>query len=558
MQKTAGELEIIDERSHAAKRGIYLLAAIVAVCALTFFFGAGRLALTGPDEPRYAEVAREMFVTGDYITPRLAGCVWFEKPVLVYWMAAASYRLFGVGEFAARFPSATSAFIACLALYFGMRRSTSREWAAASSLALATTGLFIGFARSITMDMALASAIALALISGYKATESERRARLLYWAGCGAATALGCLAKGFVAILLVGAIMGLYLLVAGRLRRIGLRELMIAAAAIVAVAGSWYVPVTLRHGDLFIDEFIIEHHFQRYITPIHNHPQPAYFYLFVIFAGLMPWTFLLVPAVSRIRTLRPREDCMDTLLVFAWIWLAVPLLFFSFSSSKLPGYIVPVFPALAIIVGAELERIWNGYRAGLSRAALWITALLLLAIGIAFILYLESQDVATEGWQLLIRFTPLALGILAFIMLLRSQARRFLFAAGGVVILVVVGSVVVLLPRLSETLSHKNLSLEAASQLRPGEKMGLFIMKEFAPVFYGEGRMVCGTGDGTLMNALHPDRLVSVLERESSIIVLTEKRWVERLEEDERLSLEMIGEQRKAVALRVSLRSVSP
>ncbi|HET9531592.1 MAG TPA: glycosyltransferase family 39 protein, partial [Blastocatellia bacterium] len=195
---SANKKEIIDERPLTAKPQHYLLLIILAVCAVTFFVGIGRLALIGPDEPRYAEVSREMFVTGDYISPRLGGCLWFEKPVLVYWMAAASYAIFGIGEYAARFPSALCASMTALAIFFVVRGTGSTVWALSASLALVTTGLFIGFARSITMDMTLASAMALALLSGYRATMSEGRARLAYWAGCGAAAGLSCLAKGFV------------------------------------------------------------------------------------------------------------------------------------------------------------------------------------------------------------------------------------------------------------------------------------------------------------------------------------------------------------------------
>jgi 4-amino-4-deoxy-L-arabinose transferase-like glycosyltransferase len=552
------EKEIIDERPLAAKRQSYLLASIILVCSITFLIGIGRLALTGPDEPRYAEVAREMYVTGDYISPRLAGCLWFEKPVLVYWMAAVSFRFFGVGEFAARLPSALSAMLAALAIFFGLRRIVSPAWAVSSSLALATFGLFIGFARSITMDMVLASAIAVALIAGFRSTTSDGRSRLAYWAVCWAAVGLACLAKGFVSIILVGLVLGPYLIITGQWKRVGPREIVIAIAATVAVAGVWYVPVVLRNGQEFIDKFIIEHHFLRYLTPVHKHPQPPYFFLFIALAGMMPWTFLIIPALVRIRNLRPRRGIEDSLLTFAWIWLVTPLLFFSFSSSKLPGYILPVFPALAILIGAELERIWRGNRSHAITAGLWLTAALVLTIGIAFVIYLGRQEVSTLWWHTILKWGPVAVGLLAIGALARSRTRQFLLATGGVALLVVTGSVVLLLPHLSQTLSHKTLSLEVASRLTPGEKVAFFQMKEFAPAFYCEGRIVCGVGKGTLLNALHADTLAQVLERETSMIVFTEKDRLIQLEKDRRFAIEMVGEQRKAIAVRLSLKSYGP
>src|SRR5215216_950302 len=141
------EAEIIVEPKRAAKHLPYGFLAVVAVAAMAFFFGLGRIALLGPDEPRYAEVAREMFATGDYISPRLCGCLWFEKPVLLYWMAAASYQLFGVSELAARVPSALAAITTLGFLYYALRRFSSHGLAKCAALVLATSGIFIGYAR---------------------------------------------------------------------------------------------------------------------------------------------------------------------------------------------------------------------------------------------------------------------------------------------------------------------------------------------------------------------------------------------------------------------------
>src|SRR5262249_16752598 len=151
------------ERHGSAKRGGYALALLILLAGLLFFFGAGRIALIGPDEPRYAEVAREMFVSGDYISTTLCGCFWFEKPALFYWLAATSYRLFGVNEFAARFPSGVAALIAMLTLYFTLRRIGFVRWAGVASLALITSGIFIAYSHAATPDMVLTAAMTIAI-----------------------------------------------------------------------------------------------------------------------------------------------------------------------------------------------------------------------------------------------------------------------------------------------------------------------------------------------------------------------------------------------------------
>src|SRR6185503_8836739 len=360
----------------------------IAFAIVIFFFWLGRLALIGPDEPRYAEVAREMFATGDWISPRLCGCLWFEKPVLLYWLAAASYHLFGVSEFAARFPSVIAAILTMISVYYGLKRAVSERIAYAASIAFVTSGLVIAYARVATPDILLTAAMSVALLSGYLAATASGRARTAHWVLCFAAMGAAVLAKGLVGIALVVAIFAVYFAAMRQPQFIRWREALIGIAVFLIVAGTWYAPVTFRHGWGFIEEFFIRHHFQRYTSNEFGHPQPFYFFFVIAIAGIAPWSFFLIPAAARLKSLKPGSDKLDALLVFAWIWVAVPLLFFSASGSKLPGYILPIFPALAIIIGVELERFINGDRSVLLNAAAWMTALLLMIIGAGFAGYL--------------------------------------------------------------------------------------------------------------------------------------------------------------------------
>ena len=519
------------------------------LAGMTFFFGLGRLALIGPDEPRYAEVPREMVATGDYVSPRLGGCFWFEKPVLQYWMSAAAFHLFGVNEFAARAPSALAATLTALALFFTIRRAISRRLAFAVSIVLLSMGMMIAYARIVSPDMPLAASISVAIICGFLAIASEKREPFKYWSLCGAALGLAVLAKGLVGVVLVIGILGLYLIVTRNFGAIDWRAVIVAILVFIVIVAIWYVPVTIRHGWAFVEKFFLEHHFERYLTNRHSHPQPVYFYLFVAIAGLMPWTFFLIPAVGRLRKLKPRSNKRDSLLTLAWIWFALPLLFFSFSVSKLPGYLLPVFPALAMIIGVEVEQfITSGNRA--HTIAAWLTGLLLVAIGVAFVIYTNRQ--ATDASALV--WLPNASALVAVALLIASRKRGFIISASFVVVSVVASSVLLLFPALNETKSLRTLSEQAAGALKPGERIAFFLMKEFAPVFYAEGRVVCGVGNGTVLNALHTDKLVEVLETESSIIIFTTSNWVADLESDPRLATEHIASQGKARAIRVTLK----
>jgi 4-amino-4-deoxy-L-arabinose transferase-like glycosyltransferase len=542
------------ELQPSARQQSFAFIVVLAASAIAFFFGLGGLGFLGPDEPRYAEVAREMFASGDYISTRLCGCLWFEKPVLLYWLSAAGYHLFGINELAARLPSALAALATVVLLYAVLRRFALPRLALAAPLVLATSGIFLAYARVATPDMVLAAAITAALLSALLFTRASGRGRALYGVLSCLFMGLGVLAKGLVGIVLVLAILAVYLVVSGQLKLVRWRDYLVGLVVVLAVAGTWYIPVTLRHGWVFIEEFFIRHHFERYTTNEFGHPQPIYFFLLVAFAGTVPWTFLLIPAAARLRTLRPRNDLRDALLTLAWVWVGVPLLFFSFSESKLPGYILPIFPALALIIGAEVERLWSGERNRTLKAALWLTALTLIGLGVAFMVYLYRESVNFSGWRVILEGLPLALALASVVALAAQKSRAFIAGVAGVMVSLILASVILLFPTLRDEVSLKSLSLEAAAALRPGEKIGFYLKKEFAPVFYAEGRVLCFPKRGTTFYALHQNMVADALETEPSLILITDSKWLEGLEKDIRFTTEFIAAQDNALALRVALK----
>lgn len=546
--------KIIVEPQRPAKHWPYAFIAILAASAFAFFFGLGRLGLLGPDEPRYAEVAREMVASGDYISTRLCGCLWFEKPALLYWISAVGYHLFGVNELAARAGTATAALATVALMYCALRSVGLARLGLAASLVLATSGIFIAYARVATPDMVFTATITAALFAGYGATKASGRRRLMSWVLCFAFMGLAVLAKGLAGIVLIVAILVLYFLMTGQLRSVRWRDCLIGLIVFVAVAGSWYVPVTLRHGWPFIEEFFIRHHFERYTSNEFGHPQPFYFFFLVAIAGALPWTFLLIPAAARLRSLKPQESMQDSLMILAWLWVAVPLVFFSFSESKLPGYILPVAPGLAVIAGAEIERLWRGDRSPALRAVEWVTALTLVLMGIAFVVYLQRESIGVAGWRAALEWLPLVIAFVAVVALATARSRAFVMSAAAVVMSLILAAVILLFPKLGDEVSLKALSLEAAAALRPGEKIGFYLKKEFAPVFYAEGRVLCEPKRGTTFYALHQDMLASALEPEPSLIVITDSHWLQGLQNDRRFTTEYIAARGDALAIRVTLK----
>lgn len=522
--------------------------------AFAFFFGLGRLGFLGPDEPRYAEVAREMFVSGDYISTRLCGCLWFEKPALLYWLSAIGYRFFGVNELAARLPSAFAALMTVVLLYAALRRLGFGKLAVSASLVLATSGIFVSYAHVGVPDMILTAATTAALLAAFVAARATARAPTAYWAASFAFMGLGVLAKGLVGIVLVLAILAVYFFLSGQLKQLRWRDLILGLAVFLMIAATWYAPVTIRHGWSFIEEFFIRHHFQRYTTNEFGHPQPIYFFPLVGLAGAAPWTFLLIPAIARLRSLRPRTNARDSLLVLAWVWAAVPLVFFSFSESKLPGYILPISPALALIIGAEIEGFWRGDRRSTLKSAMWLSAVTAIGMSVALIVYSRREAPGVSGWPVTLEFLPLAIAVGSIVALTANKRRAFVAGAAGVVMTIILASVTLLFPMLSDEVSLKSLSLEAAAALKPGEKIGFYLKKEFAPVFYAEGRVLCEPRRGGTFYALHEQMLYEALETEKSMIVITRPNWVEGLKADPRFSAEFIAAQGDSMAFRVELK----
>jgi len=220
------------ERARAIEKGEWLaLAALAGLVWVCFFFRLGAVPLLGKDEPRYAEVAREMFVSGDWITPRLAGHAWFEKPALPYWTMAASYAVTGVSELAARLGSAAFAALGVAAVYLVARRAAGPERAWVAAAALATSGLWFAFARGASFDMPLAATMTAALGCFYAVeTATTARARLGWAAAAGAWAGASMLAKGLAGPLLLGMIVVAYIAITGSWRRLRGTEVLVATA----------------------------------------------------------------------------------------------------------------------------------------------------------------------------------------------------------------------------------------------------------------------------------------------------------------------------------------
>jgi 4-amino-4-deoxy-L-arabinose transferase-like glycosyltransferase len=332
---------------------------IAGFCAFLFFYGMGQFGLIGADEPRYAQVAREMLDRHDLITPVLGGRAWLEKPPLYYWQAMLAYAVFGVSDVAARVPAAVDATLLVIAVYLFFRRFRRGVEVDAALITASGAGV-IGYAHASSMDMALAAAFSVGMLSWWAWRESGKRIYLVLFYFC---MALGMLAKGPVAPLLAAVVIVLFAL-AVRDFRVLVKTLWIPGILIFcAIALPWYVAVQMRNPQFF-REFILQHNLARFSSDLYHHRQPFWYYLPVTAVALMPWTVFVIAALvesvsawwTEGKSNSDEPDFELQFRVFACCWLIVPVAFFSLSQSKLPGYILPAIPAGAVLLADYLRR----------------------------------------------------------------------------------------------------------------------------------------------------------------------------------------------------------
>ncbi len=341
------------ERTNPQTRTDLLL--LAAFCGFLFFYGLGAFGLLGADEPRYAQVAREMLDRSDWVTPTLQGKAWLEKPVLYYWQAMVSFRAAGIGDRAARLPGAFDAAMLIAAIYFFLCRFRPGSELDGALITASCAGV-VGFAHAAATDMPLAACFAIALLGWYAWYASRRH---VYLAAFYIFLALGTLAKGPVAPALSAVIVFLFVAVKRDWRAIP-RTLWIPGIVLyLAAMLPWYIAVQLRNPEFF-RVFILEHNLARFSQNLYHHRQPFWFYLPVFLLAMMPWTLALILAVAERARLIWSEgkeafaSPEDSWPLFLFIWMLVPILFFSASQSKLPGYILPAVPAGALLVAEHL------------------------------------------------------------------------------------------------------------------------------------------------------------------------------------------------------------
>lgn len=342
------------------------LAILAAACfALLWFANLQYRDLFQTDEGRYAEIPREMLATGDWVTPRLDGLKYFEKPALQYWATAATYAVFGESNWTSRLWTALTGFLGILMTAWVGWRLFDRSTAWGAALLLASSFYYVIMGHFNTLDMGVSffmcATLFAFLLAMRAADQNDIRARRGWMYAAWAAAALGMLSKGLEAVVLPGAVFVLYTLATRDWKRWKQLHYYGGILVFLVIAAPWFVLVSLRNPD-FAYHFFIYEHFERFLTPVAHRPGAWWYFIPILITGVLPWWPQTVRAVLRLKTPAPdtaRSGDFKPML-FLWIWCIFIFLFFSVSDSKLGSYILPIFPALALLIGRELGALRRG------------------------------------------------------------------------------------------------------------------------------------------------------------------------------------------------------
>jgi|SRR5215469_4408507 len=376
----------------SSTRAKVILASVLL--AVAWFVGLGHRDLFQTDEGRYAEVPREMLVSGDWVTPRLDGIKYFEKPPLQYWATAAAFDLFGESNATSRLWTALLGFFGILMTGFAGARLFDRSTGGFAMVILTGSIYYVIMGHFNTLDMGVTffmSGSLFAFLLAMESFDTRHRRRWMYLAW--ACAALATLSKGLEAVVLPGAVFVLYVLITRDWRRFGQLHVFGGLLIYLLIAAPWFLLVSTRNPE-FVQFFFIHEHFQRFLTTVHHRVEPWYFFIPILLFGLFCFLPQFLRAVARLfrRGTYVTATGRFNPLLFLWLWCGFIFLFFSLSDSKLGSYILPIFPALALLVGRELTELRR-------RDAMW-SALLCILLALVALWQAPELQKRSEGLPL--------------------------------------------------------------------------------------------------------------------------------------------------------------
>ncbi len=413
-------LEKLKFKSGGPNRRAAVVLFLFTILICSYLTLLGQRPLATPSEGRYAQIPTEMAQSGDWLTPRLNGVLYIEKPPMYYWLAASAITIFGNGEWQLRLVPALSALIICFAVFGVCSRIYNRRTGLYAALILGSSALFFGMSRALLTDMVFSMFVCLSLLLFMMLREYKNHAAkfLMCYAAIATCVALAILSKGLIGIVIPGLVVLAWCLCSKEWHLVFNRYLPLALVllSIIAVPWHWYMEKSYPG---FLDFYFVHEHFTRYLTQEHNRFKPWWFFIPVVFFGLMPWFLYLPQAIwHQLKNIKLQSPSPDLFLI---LWFLVPMVFLSLSNSKLVPYIIPLLPPLAILVARFLANPDTPIKPN------WLYPVLMLGFSQVSVTVYTQPSLLPKNLQPLYsdaQYSVLGLGILCAIAAIMTFANR--------------------------------------------------------------------------------------------------------------------------------------
>jgi len=534
----------VSHKSLLGKSGPFIL--LIGISLGTLFFRIGALPFIGADECRYARIAQEMNQSKQWVTPLLQGYPWLEKPPLYYWITMPIFRWLGVSEMSARLGPALCALLAAASvLWLGWKLWSRLAGLLGGTILLTATG-FCAYGRAASTDMPITACFTVAFAVLSAALLKEKTA---FWKVGLAYVSLGLavLAKGPVAVILAAGIVVLFWALDEQGDSLKKLHVVWGTVIAIAVAFPWFWLAFKENGFSFLSIFFINQNLARYLSDVHHHEAPIYYFLAILPGLLFPWSGWL-PALLPSFPLRRSLDwrSWDRGALFLTCWAVFPVLFFSLSGSKLPGYILPSLPPVALLLGRRLADWVESRRHGSAQtAAAWCYLIFSIAVAVAFPIVLERNY--GNAWRTGVWLGAAALlpALLAFCFARRRNYRAAIKTTAVQGVLLVLAVTLIGFPLLEAYDSTRGIAIQALTAGADGEPIVTFCYFHHTLNYYTNYRVGA--------NFLDPPSLLDYARRHPRFLLVTERDRLNDLARISQLSATLLAQQGKVRLLRITL-----
>jgi len=505
---------------------------IIVLTVFISFFKLGSFILFDVDEAVFSEATKEMIETSNWITPTYNGENRYDKPILFYWLMASSYKIFGINEFGARFPSALASTVLIIAVFFFIRYVRDDKNAFYASIASVLSIYFLAYSHAAVTDMTLTLFISLSLFSFYLWIHGDTKSKTknnLYQYGFYLFSAFAFLTKGLIGIVFPFGIAMVYIIVIEGWKGIKKIFSFIGITLFILISLPWFGAQLAINGQEFFDQFFIKHHFKRYVGVISGHKGPLYYFIPVLIIGLFPWISFLPAGIRNIWKEKDRSQ------VFVFTWFAFIFVFFSLSTTKLPNYILPALPATSILIASGMtvqDTKWQ-------HVSNILLATISLILAVAFLIargYVSNLGFFDVKWLFLLSIITIGMAVLSVYTIFTKKQQYTIMSSLMIFFLSIL--VIKALPIASQYLQgslHK-YSLYAKDRLRANDLFIVYELNNPSIIFYSDHKALI---------VMNKDDLTASIKNGQHAIVITKMKNAEfvkqtgftLLEKDDRYAL---------------------